>query len=203
MPLWTSAIEPVLAPFQIVVGASNYQAAAKSTACWIFAGVLAGFLVAYRRRSKSLWAVQIGNSVLFASGYTLLFVLYMLAAVLIPLPSWSLVMKDPANAIVADLHSHTIVSQDGIVSKEQNPAVHQSRGYDVVALTEHHPVERWIRVSANSIRLRLLQGSSSAHGSTAANTISFCWAFPRMRPSMIGSGLRKAPRPMAKPRCAT
>ena len=158
MPLWTSAIEPVLAPFQIVVGASNYQAAAKSTACWIFAGVLAGFLVAYRRRSKSLWAVQIGNSVLFASGYTLLFVLYMLAAVLIPLPSWSLVMKDPANAIVADLHSHTIVSQDGIVSKEQNLAVHQSRGYDVVALTEHHPVERWIRVSADSHSIETIAG---------------------------------------------
>ena len=64
MPLWTSAIEPVLAPFQIVVGASNYQAAAKSTACWIFAGVLAGFLVAYRRRSKSYrgWRLFLSRS---------------------------------------------------------------------------------------------------------------------------------------------
>src|SRR5262249_24803601 len=39
--------------------------------------------------------------------------------------------------IVADLHSHTVASHDGIASRDENLAYHRARGYDVVAITEH------------------------------------------------------------------
>jgi hypothetical protein len=44
------------------------------------------------------------------------------------------------------------------VSKEQNLAIHRSRGYDVVALTEHHPMQRRIGTSADSHSIETIAG---------------------------------------------
>jgi hypothetical protein len=142
MPIWASVVEPLTAPFTIVAGASDYRAAAISTLCWIFAAVFAGFYWAYRRRPTSSWTIDVANSLVFASGFTVLSVFYLFVALLIPLPSWSLVMDDPAAGVVADLHSHTLASHDGLVSSRQNLSMHQSRGYQIVAFTEHYPVRK-------------------------------------------------------------
>jgi hypothetical protein len=63
--------------------------------------------------------------------------LYVLFVCLVPLPGHSLVVTDP-NAIVADLHSHTLLSHDAIVSQRENLAYHRERGYAVVGITDHH-----------------------------------------------------------------
>jgi hypothetical protein len=141
MPLWASVIEPFSAIFTIVVGAPDYQAAAFSTAFWIFLFGFVGFLVGDRCKSqRPLW-LSLLHSSFFGSGCTLLFMLYMLLAVLLPLPSWSLAVDKPETTIVADLHSHTTASHDGLVSARRNLAIHHDRGYGVVALTEHFSTE--------------------------------------------------------------
>ena len=66
---------------------------------------------------------------------------------MVPLPSWSLVLKDPA-AIVADLHSHTVASHDAIVSEQQSLAIYRDRGYRVVAWAEHYPAPWRSTISA-------------------------------------------------------
>ena len=49
--------------------------------------------------------------------------------------------------------------------------------------TEHHPVERWIRPSADSHSIETIAGVEfGARMPTAANTISFCWVFPADAP---------------------
>ena len=52
------------------------------------------------------------------------------------IPGWRLVVDDP-DLIVADLHSHTVKSFDGLMSMKTNLELHASCGYGLTALTEH------------------------------------------------------------------
>jgi hypothetical protein len=135
--MWASAIEPFLAVFHMILGAPNYHIAGISTACWLFIGGMSVALVVRRKRAQRLH-LKLFRSAMFASGVVLLFISYLGFAMLVPLPSGSLVLKD-SGAIVADLHSHTVASHDAIASPQQNLRIHQDRGYGVVAWTEHYP----------------------------------------------------------------
>ena len=68
-----------------------------------------------------------------------LFILYFSFVLLVPLPNWSL-EKDRADLIVADLHSHSLLSHDGVVTLQDNLRMHGQRGYNLVALTNHASV---------------------------------------------------------------
>jgi hypothetical protein len=63
-----------------------------------------GGTIAFIAKRKHAHKPRLLQSLLFAYGSWLLFVWYLLFSLLVPLPSWSLVMKDPT-AIIADLHS--------------------------------------------------------------------------------------------------
>ncbi len=137
MPFWGSAIEPVSAVFHMLLGAPNYQIAIISSACWLWAGSATVAFMAQWQAQKSRY-VKLFHILAFAWGSVILFIWYLVFVLLVPLPSWSLVLKDPA-AIVADLHSHTVASHDAIVSEQQSLTIYRDRGYGVTAWTEHYP----------------------------------------------------------------
>ena len=126
-------VEPLSALATIIVGAPDYRVAAISTACWLLAGSVL-FYGMSRRHTGSYF--RIANSCIFALGLTLSFAIYLCAFALVQLPSWFLAAKDPGSTI-ADLHSHTIASHDGIATLDENLNYHGARGYNVVAITEH------------------------------------------------------------------
>lgn len=130
-PLSGTVLEPVLAPAQILAGAPDFRLALLSTTIWIvgvalLAGALTGRGIRQRAGRAFLWAA------LAVGGLCV----YMLFVAMVHLPGWRLTVDDP-NVVVADLHSHTFGSHDGLVTAEENLRWHQARGYHVVAITEH------------------------------------------------------------------
>lgn len=130
-PLISLLWEPLTAPGDAIVGAPDFRLAFAATAFWL--GVAAAIfawrrdLVWWRRGLRTTgWA-------LFAP---LCLVAYMLFISHIHFPGWRLTVDDP-NTIVADLHSHTLGSHDGLVRAPFNLSWHLARGFNVVAVTEH------------------------------------------------------------------
>ncbi len=136
LPIAGIAIEPFSAIATIIVGSPDYRSAAVSTFAWVFTVVAACSWFLSRKTFETLRArtLRCFGLACFA---TLGLAMYMCAAILAPLPSWSLEPTDDAT-IVADLHSHTLSSHDGIASLDENLAYHRARGYHVTAITEHY-----------------------------------------------------------------
>ena len=134
---WTALIEPLFAPMQIVGGAPNFLVAALSLLLWLFLGAGAwGILSEFRARKKkgALRVALAGtlSALIATSSLMLLLFLFVMARV----PGWRLVVHDP-NTIVADLHTHTVISHDGLVSMRTNLDWHASCGYDMEVFIEH------------------------------------------------------------------
>jgi hypothetical protein len=136
-PIAGSLIEPLSSIAHVIAGAPDYRVAGASIACWVFLCAAAlYFWTARRRASRQRAGTRALKSLAAGLASTLLFAVYLLFAVIVPLPSWSLVVREPAT-IIADLHSHTLGSHDGLVSPATNLAFHRARGYDLVAFTDH------------------------------------------------------------------
>jgi hypothetical protein len=134
---WTTLIEPFFAPLLIIGGAPNFLVAAVSVLLWVFLGAGAWGMVAEirARKKKRPFGVALAgmqSALIGTSSLLLLLFLFVIARV----PGWRLVLGDP-NVIVADLHTHTVISHDGLVSLRTNLEWHASCGYDMEALTEH------------------------------------------------------------------
>ncbi len=136
IPFSAIAIEPFSAVASIIVSAPDYKIAAASLFCWLFPITPSSFYWTTRRQIKNSFYIRILKACSAALTVTLGLALYWSFVVLVPLPSWSLVAKD-RTTIVADLHSHTVASHDGIASRQANLAYHRARGYNLVAITEH------------------------------------------------------------------
>ncbi len=126
-------MEPFSAPAAIIVGAPDYRVAILSCACWLFAGSALFYWIP--RRKLNIY-VRTAKSCAVALALTLGFASYLCAFALFPLPGLILVANNPA-IVVADLHSHTVASHDGLATQEENLRYHRARGYDVVAITDH------------------------------------------------------------------
>jgi hypothetical protein len=136
-PIAGSVIEPLSSIAHVIAGAPDYRVAGASTACWVFLCAAAlYFWTARRRATRRRAGARALKSLAAGLASTLLFAVYLLFAVIVPLPSWSLIVREPAT-IVADLHSHTLGSHDGLASPAANLAFHRARGYDLVAFTDH------------------------------------------------------------------
>ena len=150
-------IEPFAAPFQIVAGAPDFRLAGLSCLIWFIGGAAVWRLVSdlRRRRPRSRRTLFV-RSTIAGLAVGIVMALSIGATVMIRLPRWRLVVDDP-NALVADLHSHTYGSHDGLVSGPQNLAWHAAAGYNVVAVTEHgYPAggfatERYAQRAAGSL----------------------------------------------------
>ncbi len=135
---WTALIEPFFAPTRIVAGAPNFLFAGLSLLIWVFLGAgVWGMFAEFRAGKKKKGALRIAlagiRSALIASSCLLLLIfLFVMARV----PGWRLVVDDP-NRVVADLHTHTVISHDGLVSMRTNLDWHTSCGYDMEVFIEH------------------------------------------------------------------
>ncbi len=135
---WTAVIEPFFAPLRIIAGSPDFRVEGPCVLIWVFvcAGAWGMFTELRKRKKKGALRVAlagIGSAFIATSSLMLLLFLFVIARV----PGWRLVVKDP-NVIVADLHTHTVISHDGLVSMLTNLKWHASCGYDMVALTEHN-----------------------------------------------------------------
>jgi hypothetical protein len=135
---WAGLIEPLGAPFQIVAGAPDFRVAGVCSVIWVLLGAGAlGIFAGFRSQSKRtlLGIVLKGIWWAFVAASTLMLVIFLFVAARIP--GWRLVVDNP-DLIVADLHSHTVKSYDGLVSMQTNLNWHASCGYNLVGLTEHN-----------------------------------------------------------------
>ena len=126
-PGWSSAIAPLVAPFDLLADAPDFRVMIESSLFWgiVFAAAVTGWRT--RRLRK------VGIAVISVVGFALLLSAFMATK---SMPSWRLVV-DKAGMVVADLHSHTYRSHDGFASPEENLSVHRDHGFDVVGITDH------------------------------------------------------------------
>jgi hypothetical protein len=135
---WTALIEPLFAPILVLGGAPNFLVAAVSLLLWVFLGAGAwGMFAALRSRKKKsgLRVALAGIQSSLIATFSLLLLIFL--CVIARVPGWRLVTGDP-NTIVADLHTHTVVSHDGLVSLRTNLDWHASCGYNMEVLIEHN-----------------------------------------------------------------
>lgn len=126
-PGWSGAIEPLLAPYDILTDAPDFRVMIESSLLWGI--VLAGAFTGWRTRRLR----DVGIAVTAVGAFALLLCAFFATE---PLPSWRLFV-DKAGMIVADLHSHTYRSHDGFTSPDENLSVHRDHGFDVVGITDH------------------------------------------------------------------
>lgn len=134
-PVWGSLIEPFTALFHIMETVPDYKRGILSILTWILFIVFICSVWLADRRGERLFAI-LGSG--FRAAITALFLLLLYLAITLTshFPNWSL-QKDGTDVVVADLHSHSLHSHDGVISARENLRWHQQRGYDVVAFTDH------------------------------------------------------------------
>ncbi len=136
-PLTGAIWEPVAAPLHILLGSPDFRKTRDASVVWVFvlAGA-AGWFSASPTRTRFKFLARTGRALAWAT-LTLGFLLLWLAtAVMLRLPGWRLIVDDP-HALIADLHSHTSGSRDGLVTAAESLACHAAAGFNVVAITEH------------------------------------------------------------------
>lgn len=148
---WEALLEPLAAPFLVLAGAPDFRIACFAVLIWVFLGAAArGMFAEFRaQRGKKPFAIVlkgIQRALVTSSTLALIIFLFVVARI----PGWRLVVDDP-NLIVADFHSHTTKSPDGLVSLQTSLEWHASCGYNVVALTDHDQLfAHEIQVKADS-----------------------------------------------------
>ncbi len=174
---WEALFEPLAAPFLILAGAPDFRIACIAMLIWVFLCAAAwGMFAEFRaQRGRKPFAIVLkGIRMALASSLTLALLIFLFVAARIP--GWRLVVEDP-NLIVADLHSHTTKSHDGLASLQTNLEWHASCGYNVVALTEHDELfAHEIQVNADSALDRLpgFISGVEAHTGLRAIVLGIC-----------------------------
>ncbi len=151
-PAWGALIEPLAAVGHAVAGAPDLRVAGFSTLAWaFFLGGAVTLVLGLRRRSAAVGLRALGGAA--AAGGV--FLLYVGFVMLLPMSGWRLVADDP-ELVLADLHTHTFRSHDGVASARENLERHRAWGCDVVALTEHGDEQSPVpRSSIEAARLAL------------------------------------------------
>jgi len=124
---WNALLEPIALPLHILATLPDIRMGVVAILAWFFA-----ILLIYTWVHTDNWKLRLN----FCGRGILYLVLYLMFALLIPLPNWAL-EKTNSHHITTDLHSHSLLSHDGIVTLEDNLSIHHERGYDLVALTNH------------------------------------------------------------------
>ena len=149
-----SLFEPFLAPFHIVQFSPDYRSGVIAMILWSLLIVCLGTLIPAWRKGSAASAVRrcIRNTAILL----LVIIGYALFAFSNQLPNWAF-QKQSGTAILADLHSHSLLSHDGLISSDANLRLHRQRGFDLVAFTDHVDPAK-----TTDIRLRAGEGNPSA-----------------------------------------
>jgi hypothetical protein len=134
---WVALIEPLTAPLQVIAGAPDFRVAGACLLIWVFLGAGAlGIFAEIRSRSGKGRLAILRRGLRSASAATATLMLLVFCLVMARIPGWRLVVEG-RDLIVADLHSHTVKSFDGLVSAKTNLKWHAYCGCSLVGLTEH------------------------------------------------------------------
>lgn len=130
-----SVVEPFTALFHLLETLPDYKQGIIVFLIWI---VIAVFLLFFRRsrRQGESPGMAMRCGIRAAMVAMLLYGIYICTALTSHFPNWS-IAKDNPGVVVADLHSHSIYSHDGVIAASSNMLLHKQRGYDLVAFTEH------------------------------------------------------------------
>ncbi len=129
-PCWSAFLEPIAAPIHIFATLPDIRTGMFSIILW-------GFIYSFIDGFYFLWKQDTVKSVFLRWGKLVFIgILYLIFMLLIPLPNWTLIKTDK-NLIITDLHSHSLLSHDGVISLADNLSIHRQRGFDLVALTNH------------------------------------------------------------------
>jgi len=134
-PVWGSIMEPFTALFHIMGAVPAYKPGIGSILAWIMVIVLISSISTARKNGSTLFSTAF-QTFRNAGLALLLLALYVAVGLTTHFPNWAL-EKDDAELVVADMHSHSLLSHDGIISAGKNLLLHEQRGYDVVAMTDH------------------------------------------------------------------
>jgi hypothetical protein len=132
-----AVMEPVTAIAQIIMGAPDMRVAAISF--WVWFSVLVACTAAvsrlYGNHWQANWRTITGTLAAMGSGLFVL-ALYATFTVLVRIPNWRAVAQD-RDIVLAELHTHTFSSFDGLISAHDCLRWHRQRGCDVVGLIGH------------------------------------------------------------------
>jgi hypothetical protein len=132
-----AALEPVTALAQIIAGAPDMRVAAVSVAIWII--VSAACAAAVGQLLGSRWHVNwrtITSALAAMGGGLFALAIYGMFTILVHIPNWRGIATD-RDIVLAELHTHTFGSFDGLVSARDCLQWHHQRGCDVVAVIGH------------------------------------------------------------------
>ncbi len=130
-------VEPLMAPLHILAGAPDYRLACLSTLIWVVIAAAAWrFLGVFQTQQPSSLGIRILRAAATAGISLSVILLWFCFTLAVRIPGWRLVVDDP-HTLVADLHSHTFGSHDGLVSGPESLANHAAAGFNVVAISEH------------------------------------------------------------------
>ncbi|MDQ6994635.1 MAG: hypothetical protein Q9M18_03470, partial [Mariprofundaceae bacterium] len=148
---WGSVLEPLSAPIHILATFPDIRIGMLSFFVWgliCLCVYLLYFFWKHHNIKEYLW---ISAKIIGGSLFYFIFIL------LVPLPNWIL-EKPNSTYIVSDLHSHTLLSHDGVVTLSDNLNIHQQRGYDIVALTNHASLQQNIFAYPKKNTLSIING---------------------------------------------
>lgn len=127
---WRALIEPMTAPLHILATLPDIRMGTLSIALWSLLIAIIYMLQHFKQNHNIQETISMWGTLLYAA------ILYSTFFLLVPLPNWTLIKTDK-NLIITDLHSHSLLSHDGVISFADNLSIHHQRGFDLVALTNH------------------------------------------------------------------
>jgi hypothetical protein len=132
-----AVFEPVTALAHIITESPDIRTACYSLLFWVLG--LSVCIAVVRQLKGNQWRVSrriITVSVAAAVRIIFWLVLYGTFAVLVRIPNWHAIARDP-DIVLVELQTHTFGSSDGLISARDNLRWHGRRGCSVVAVTEH------------------------------------------------------------------
>jgi predicted metal-dependent phosphoesterase TrpH len=132
-----AALEPVTALAHVIAEAPDMRAAVISVPIWIVGLAVCGVAVSQLRRNRWRLSWRATTHTLRAAGVAIfLMAVYGMFALLVRIPNWRASSPDP-DIVLAELHTHTFGSHDGLISARDCLQWHAQRGCGVVGVVEH------------------------------------------------------------------
>jgi hypothetical protein len=143
-----AAFEPITALAHIIIEAPDIRAAGFSVLAWTIG--LAVCIAIVSQLTRNHWQINwrtITASLTAASTALFILVVYGMFIILVRIPNWIATAHDP-ELVLAELHTHTFGSYDGLISARDCLRWHRQRGCSVVAVTEHRFPEGSLKAAA-------------------------------------------------------
>jgi len=136
-PTWGAVIEPFAALAQMLAGAPDMRKAVVSFLVWaIFLPFVFALWRDLRGTRQQARRSHYQRAARFSFYSVTASLVYFAFIITVPMPTWSL-QDQYSDDVSADLHTHTFLSHDGLVSPQDNFQHHRDIGDQVVVFSDH------------------------------------------------------------------